>query len=290
VGELKEIAMKRNAIVAMSSRLVLTTIFVVLAGLVPACGSSYPSESTARKIMEDYLARLFPPNQAGSLRLKSFAKTNGIGDGQHYTLEFDAEIETLLTKQGLAELNRRGMCAEATEAGCIKPRKRSGKLHFEKTENGWRSVNSDEDIGNALANMMFTQGRPLEGLKTGSAQVGEGAPEITTASGLKYTDLLVGAGATPQKGQTVTVHYTGTLANGKKFDSSYDHPGQKPLEFQLGTPQIIQGWNEGIATMKVGGKRRLTIPSVLGYGPAGRPPSIPGNSTLVFDVELLGVK
>jgi len=280
--------MKRNAIVAMSSRLMLTTIFVVLAGLVLACGSSYPSESTARKIMEDYLARLFPPNQAGSLRLKSFAKTNGMGDDQHYTLEFDAEIETLLTKQGLAELNRRGMCAEATEAGCIKPRKRSGKLHFEKTENGWRSVNSDEDIGNALANMMLTQSSRVEGPKTGSAQVGEGAPEITSPSGLKYTDLVVGTGATPQKGQTVTVHYTGTLSNGKKFDSSYDHG--RPADFRIGVGAVIPGWDEGLMSMKVGGKRRLTIPSALGYGPAGRPPSIPGNSTLMFDVELLDVK
>jgi hypothetical protein len=150
LGELKEIAMKRNGIVAISSRLALATVFVAVAGLVLACGSSYPSESTARKIMEDCLARLFPPNQAGSIRLRSFTKTNGMGDDQHYTLEFEAEIETLLTKQGLAEYNRQGMCTEATEAGCIKPRKRSGKLHFEKTENGWRSVNSDVDLKIAL--------------------------------------------------------------------------------------------------------------------------------------------
>lgn len=207
--------MKRNGIVAMSSRLALATVFVAVAGLVLACGSSYPSESTARKIMEDSLARLFPPSQAGSLRLRGFTKTNGMGDAQHYTLEFDAEIETLLTKQGLAELNRRGMCAEATEAGCLKPRKRSGKLRFEKTENGWRSVNSEEDIRNALANIMLNQDSRLEGLKPGSAEVSQGAPEITTASGLKYTDLVVGTGVTPQKGQTVTVQYTGTLENGK---------------------------------------------------------------------------
>jgi len=121
-------------------------------------------------------------------------------------------------------------------------------------------------------------------------RAGRGGAEITTASGLKYSDLVVGTGPTPQKGQTVSVHYTGTLPSGKKFDSSYDHPGQQPLEFQLGTPNIIKGWNEGIETMKVGGKRHLVIPPSLGYGAAGRPPDIPGNSTLLFDVELLAVK
>lgn len=112
--------------------------------------------------------------------------------------------------------------------------------------------------------------------------------EITTASGLKYTDLTVGTGATPQKGQTVTVHYTGTLANGKKFDSSYDHGA--PADFKIGIGQVIKGWDEGLMSMKVGGKRKLVIPAVLGYGTQGRPPDIPGNSILVFDVELLGVK
>lgn len=121
-------------------------------------------------------------------------------------------------------------------------------------------------------------------------RAGKGSPEITTASGLKYSELVVGTGATPQKGQTVSVHYTGTLENGIKFDSSYDHPGQQPLEFQLGTPNIIKGWNEGIETMKVGGKRKLIIPAALGYGRAGRPPNIPPNATLLFDVELVGVK
>lgn len=116
-----------------------------------------------------------------------------------------------------------------------------------------------------------------------------GGPEITTASGLKYSDLVVGTGATPQRGQTVTVHYTGTLEKtGKKFASSVDS-GQ-PADFIIGVGRVIKGWDEGLMTMKVGGKRRLTIPSNLGYEAQGRPPDIPGNSTLIFDIELLGVK
>lgn len=119
-------------------------------------------------------------------------------------------------------------------------------------------------------------------------RAGNGGTEITTSSGLKYTDLVVGTGDTPQRGQTVTVHYTGTLANGKKFDSSLDRG--TPADFRIGVGNVIKGWDEGLMTMKVGGKRRLVIPSNLGYGPTGRPPDIPGNSTLIFEVELLGVK
>lgn len=119
-------------------------------------------------------------------------------------------------------------------------------------------------------------------------RAGPGGTEVTTASGLKYTDLVVGTGATPQRGQTVTVHYTGTLASGKKFDSSYDRG--TPADFRIGVGAVIKGWDEGLISMKVGGKRKLVIPSNLGYGPQGRPPDIPGNSTLIFDVELLGVK
>jgi peptidylprolyl isomerase len=117
---------------------------------------------------------------------------------------------------------------------------------------------------------------------------GEGDALVTTPSGLKYSDLVVGTGATPQAGQTVTVHYTGTLENGKKFDSSRDRG--TPANFRIGVGMVIKGWDEGLMTMKVGGRRKFVIPSALGYGPTGKPPDIPGNATLLFDVELLGVK
>jgi len=111
---------------------------------------------------------------------------------------------------------------------------------------------------------------------------------ITTPSGLKYTDEVVGTGASPTLGQMVTVHYTGTLENGTKFDSSVDR-GQ-PFIFQIGMGRVIKGWDEGVMTMKIGGKRRLIIPPQLGYGARGAGGVIPPNATLIFDVELLGVK
>ena len=113
------------------------------------------------------------------------------------------------------------------------------------------------------------------------------ANEVTTASGLKYVDLVEGTGPTPQLGQTVVVHYTGTLQNGTKFDSSLDKG--RPFSFPIGRGSVIKGWDEGLMTMKVGGKRRLTIPPKLGYG-AQSQPNIPANSTLIFDVEMLGIK
>jgi FKBP-type peptidyl-prolyl cis-trans isomerase len=113
------------------------------------------------------------------------------------------------------------------------------------------------------------------------------AQDITTPSGLKYLDTAVGDGQEATAGQTVNVHYTGRLENGTQFDSSV---GRGPFSFKLGAGQVIRGWDEGVAGMKVGGKRRLTIPPDLGYGARGAGGVIPPNATLVFDVELLGVK
>jgi FKBP-type peptidyl-prolyl cis-trans isomerase FkpA len=110
---------------------------------------------------------------------------------------------------------------------------------------------------------------------------------VTTASGLQYQDMVIGTGTEATPGSTASVHYTGWLTDGTQFDSSRGK-GQ-PISFQIGTQYIIQGWNEGITGMKVGGKRKLTIPPSLGYGADGRPPVIPPNATLKFDIELVAV-
>ncbi len=130
------------------------------------------------------------------------------------------------------------------------------------------------------------------GLAVAPAAVRAEAETTLTASGLKYTDVKVGTGAEAKPGKTVSVHYTGWLYNGgtkgKKFDSSHDR-GQ-PFDFPLGGGQVIAGWDEGVAGMKVGGKRTLVIPPDLGYGARGAGGAIPPGSTLFFEVELLGVK
>ena len=114
----------------------------------------------------------------------------------------------------------------------------------------------------------------------------------TTPSGLQYEDAVLGTGASPKAGQTCVMHYTGWLfenkTKGKKFDSSLDR-GQ-PFEFPIGQGRVIQGWDEGVATMKVGGKRTLVIPPSIGYGARGTGGVIPPNATLLFEVELLSVK
>ena len=126
------------------------------------------------------------------------------------------------------------------------------------------------------------------GRNSGFGTSTEGSGEtITTASGLQYVDLVVGSGPAAQTGQTVSVHYTGWLTDGTKFDSSVDRG--VPFEFTLGVGGVIAGWDEGVAGMQAGGKRELTIPPDLGYGAIDNG-SIPANSTLIFEVELLEIK
>jgi len=134
----------------------------------------------------------------------------------------------------------------------------------------------------ALGAFFFIQKRNQNKVVTGGGNM------ITTQSGLQYQDLVVGAGAEAVPGKSVTVHYTGTLQDGSQFDSSVDR--NQPYSFTLGAGQVIPGWDEGVAGMKVGGKRKLVIPPNLAYGAQGYPPVIPANATLTFDVELLEVK
>ena len=117
--------------------------------------------------------------------------------------------------------------------------------------------------------------------------------DTTTSTGLQYRDLVVGAGAQAGSGQSVSVHYTGWLQNddgssGRKFDSSVDRG--EPFDFPLGAGHVIRGWDEGVAGMKVGGKRQLRIPPELAYGEDGHPPQIPQNATLIFDVQLVAIE
>jgi FKBP-type peptidyl-prolyl cis-trans isomerase len=111
---------------------------------------------------------------------------------------------------------------------------------------------------------------------------------ITTPSGLQYKDIKVGDGAEVKRGTRVRVHYTGTLTNGTKFDSSYDR--NEPYALTVGAGEVIQGWDEGLQGMKVGGKRKLTVPSDLGYGERGRGTAIPPGATLLFDLEVVEAK
>jgi peptidylprolyl isomerase len=136
-------------------------------------------------------------------------------------------------------------------------------------------------VGMCSVSAMAAQEQP------GAKEKSPSAKTVTTASGLKYTDVKVGSGASPVKGKQVKVHYTGTLENGKKFDSSVDR--NEPFVFVIGVGQVIPGWDEGVMGMKVGGKRKLIIPSKLGYGARGAGGDIPPNATLLFDVELIDV-
>jgi len=146
-----------------------------------------------------------------------------------------------------------------------------------------------------LAAALFAASAPADEKKPAAPSEPEKKSEskmTKTPSGLQYEDTKVGTGASPQKGQTCVMHYTGWLwengAKGKKFDSSLD--AGRPFPFPIGQGKVIKGWDEGVATMKVGGKRTLLIPPELGYGSKGYPGVIPPNATLLFEVELLEVK
>jgi peptidylprolyl isomerase len=130
-------------------------------------------------------------------------------------------------------------------------------------------------------------GKPADSEKP-AAESAEKQNGESDVSELKITDLVEGKGAVAETGKMVTVHYRGTLTDGKEFDSSHKHG--KPFSFPLGGGQVIAGWDEGVKGMKVGGKRKLVIPPDMGYGERGFPPVIPGSATLVFEVELLDVK
>jgi peptidylprolyl isomerase len=143
------------------------------------------------------------------------------------------------------------------------------------------AVNQIEDESAALSNVQ------LFAMNTESESESAEDEVVTTSSGLQYVELDEGDGASPQKGQTVVVHYTGKLEDGTVFDSSRDR--NRPFSFKLGAGQVIKGWDEGIASMKVGGRRRLIIPPELGYGSRGAGGVIPPNATLIFDVELLRI-
>jgi peptidylprolyl isomerase len=171
----------------------------------------------------------------------------------------------------------------------VKARKRPKGMATSKSGGGSPTVRNEQGVKvlaiAVVAALLLSAIGYLLWSRSGSA-----GKEITTASGLKYQDIVEGTGPTPQKGQTVAVAYTGSRqSDGFVFDSTARNGG-KPYEFALGRATVIKGWDEAIATMKVGGKRHLIIPPELGYGAAGRPPNIPPNATLLFDVELVSVK
>ena len=126
-----------------------------------------------------------------------------------------------------------------------------------------------------------------QGVPTGAPTPVAASDYSKTPSGLQYCDLKVGDGASPDPGKQVTVHYTGWLTNGKRFDSSVVK--KRPFTFEIGRRRVIKGWDEGVMSMKVGGIPQLKVPPALGYGAGGHPPVIPKNATLIFEVELLEV-
>jgi len=153
--------------------------------------------------------------------------------------------------------------------------------------NVWAAQGQTTAAAPAAKAKSTTQKSTSTAAKAGTAHPKLAAQMTTTASGLQYQDLVVGKGEQPKDGETVVVNYTGRFTNGKIFDTSV---GKQPFSFRLGRGEVIKGWDEGVASMHVGGKRKLVIPPALAYGAGGYPGVIPPNSTLTFEVELLKIK
>ena len=178
----------------------------------------------------------------------------------------------------------------ATERRARKKRFRDESLARRRAQENRRRLTIAALIGAAVVVIvvmaLVSTGGDDEGASSAAPGECDESP-LTLDSGLVVEDLECGDGEEVQRGDLVSVHYTGTLENGRKFDSSRDR-GQ-PFQLRLGAGMVIQGWEEGLPGMRVGGTRKLTIPPELGYGEAGRPPEIPPNSTLVFEIEVLEV-
>ena len=148
-------------------------------------------------------------------------------------------------------------------------------------------VTAQANSPSSISDSLIAEALPTSDKQPSMPTPDQQSSPVTTPSGLKYIDQVEGTGAAPTTGQTVSVHYVGTLQDGTKFDSSRDR--NRPFEFKIGVGQVIKGWDEGVGTMKVGGRRQLIIPPELGYGSRGAGGVIPPNATLLFDVELLKV-
>lgn len=188
----------------------------------------------------------------------------------------------------MASTNRRPATLAAAAALLLVIGAAAGCTRTENRETAQQGTTTEETAPSAQTPETTMRNTTPHETTTGTGSTPSDGETVTTPSGLKYVDLVAGGGPSPARGQVAVVHYTGWLTDGTKFDSSVDR-GQ-PFEFAVGQGMVIKGWDEGVASMKVGGKRRLVIPPELGYGARGAGGVIPPNAQLVFEVELLNVK